>query len=1103
MSTPVRSPATVEEKRALLARLLNQRDAARPPWSGLRRLVEDQAARTPDAVAVEAADGRLTYRELDLAANRLAHRLLAAGLGVEGLVGVCLERSTWLPVALLGVLKAGGAYVPLDPAFPAGRLAMMVEDSGLAAMVTQRSLVEEAPACGAVVITIDSGWAEADPAADRPPPERAAPGNLAYVLYTSGSTGRPKGVQVSHASLANFLRSMRAILGITERDRLLAVTTLSFDIAGLELFLPLTCGARVEVAPREVATDGVRLAARLDRGDISVLQATPATWRMLLDAGWKGSPGLSMLCGGEALPRSLADRLLPMGRALWNLYGPTETTIWSSAWRVEPGEGPVLIGGPIAETRLLVLDARMRPVPAGVTGELHIGGAGVARGYLGRPGLTADRFAPDPFAKSPGARVYKTGDLARWRADGALECLGRIDQQVKIRGFRVELGEIEAALMAHPAVAEAAVVARPDATGENALAGYWSARPGASAEVAELRQALREALPEYMVPAHLIRLDALPLTPNGKVDRRALPDPAAAPRDLGERYVPPRGPVEEAIVGIWRDLLGLDRVGVRDNFFDVGGHSLFATQLVARLRDTFAVEPSLREFIEEPTVAGLARLVERQMSAGAGVLLPPIEPAPRGGPIPASFAQRRLWFLDQLEPGSAAYNIPAMVRLVGAVDVEALRRAINEVVRRHESLRTTFAAPDGTPLQIIADALVLPVPTVDADDEAHALRLAEAEARRPFDLAAGPLVRAAIIGFGDRGHIVAVTIHHVVADGWSLGVLIREMAAIYDAYRAGGPSPLPEPRLQYADYSAWQIAWLRGEALGIQLDYWKARLGGVPPLELPTDRPRPAAPSGRGGERWTTIPASTIEALRAVGRREGATLYMSLLAAFEVLLHRYTGAEDFAVGTPIAGRTRSEMEGLIGLFVNTLVMRADLAGDPTFRDLLRRVKADALGAYAHQDLPFDQLVGVLHPDRVAGRSPLFQAMFVLQNAPLPMPRTPDLEIAFVELAETTAKFDLTLSLVEDPAGTRARVEYRDELFDPATIDRMLAHYRTLLDAVAADPDRPVGALAMLTEEEARGLLGPDADGPGLDEFPDDDLDALIRDLEGREAATDV
>ncbi|HEX8202153.1 MAG TPA: amino acid adenylation domain-containing protein, partial [Isosphaeraceae bacterium] len=837
---------SAQEKRALLARLLREKAAVRAAEACVHRLFEAQEARTPEAVALAFEGRALTYRALNARANRLAHHLRGLGVGPETLVGVCLDRSPEMVVALLGILKAGGAYVPLDPAYPPERLAFMLEDSRAPVLLTERHLRAVLPAAGAEVVCLDSDAPGIDGQPEDNPAGGAAADHVAYVIYTSGSTGTPKGVEVPHAALGNFLQAMRTLLGVTARDALLAVTTLSFDIAGLELFLPLIVGARVELVPREVAADGARLAARVDEPGVTFLQATPATWRLLLEGGWAGKPALTMLCGGEALPRALADRLLDKGAALWNLYGPTETTIWSSAARVEPGEGAVPIGRPIANTQLYVLDARLRPVPVGVTGELYIGGAGVARGYLRRPALTAERFVPDPFGKAAGARLYRTGDLARWRPDGSLDCLGRIDHQVKIRGFRVELGEIEAALLRHPAVRAAVVVAREDASGEQALVAYTVADPGAEIAAADLRRGLHEALPEYMVPSAFVALEALPLTPNGKVDRGALPPPGAARVEAEGPYVPPRGPIEEALAGIWGELLGRDRIGVHENFFDLGGHSLTATQLLARLRDTFAVEPSLRDFLEGPTVAGLARLVERELTAGAGLEVPPIEPVGRDGPLPASFAQQRLWFLDQLEPGSAAYNIPVAVRLAGRLDVGALGRALAEVVRRHEALRTTFASEGGVPRQVIAPAQALALPVTDltdlpeSDRRAEALRRLRAEAARPFDLARGPLVRAGLFRLGEAEHVVAVTMHHIVSDGWSIGVLVREVAALYDAFRRGAPSPLPEPALQYADYAAWQRRWLQGEVLQTQLDYWAGQLAGVPALELPADRPRPS-----------------------------------------------------------------------------------------------------------------------------------------------------------------------------------------------------------------------------------------------------------------------
>jgi len=1098
---------TLEEKRALIARLLKEKAATDRAVPGLvHRMIEDQASRTPDAVAVAvAADGRsLTYRRLNAQANRLARRLRALGVGPEVLVGLCASRSPDMLVALLGVLKAGCAYVPLDPHFPADRLAFMIADAKAPLLITEERLRGALPKDAARVVCIDSDRAAIEEESDADLAGDPDPTNLAYVIYTSGTTGRPKGVQVPHAALANLLASMRRILGIAADDALLAVTTLSFDIAALELFLPLIVGGRVELVERDVAADGPRLIERLDDPAITFLQATPATWRLLLEAGWRGKPSLTMLCGGEAMPRALADRLLERGAALWNVYGPTETTVWSSAWRVEPGDGPISIGRPVAKTQLHVLDKRLRATPVGATGELYVGGAGLARGYRDRPGLTAARFIPDPFARQPGARLYRTGDLARWRPDGTLECLGRADHQVKVRGFRVEPVEIEAALAAHPAVREAAVTARPDATGERSLAAYIVPRgEGAGPPTAaDLRRWLQGRLPEYMVPSAFVVLDTMPMTPSGKVDRRALPDPARARLAEGADFIPPRGPIEEALAEAWAELLGADRIGAHDNFFERGGHSLMAMQLLGRIRRLFEVEAPLKDFIEEPTLSNLAQLVERALAASDGTPAPPIARADRSGPLPASFAQQRLWFLDRLQPGSPAYNMPTAVRLDGRLDIEALRRALAEVVRRHEILRTTFADDGGVPRQVIADSLELPLPVEDLSGLPEDQRLAQAlervreEAARPFDLSRGPLVRAALILLSDTDHIVQVTMHHIVSDGWSLGVLIHEVSAHYDALRSGEPSHLPELEIQYADFAAWQREWLQGEVLRQRLDYWTRQLEGLSPLDLPNDRPQSGAVTGRGGIRSATVPKATLDAVRSLGRKEGATLYMALLAAFQVLLHRYSGQDDFAVGSDVGGRTRLESEGLIGLFVNTLVLRADLKGDPGFRELLRRTRRTAIDAYAHQEVPFERLVTALQPDRDSGRSPVFQVMFSLQSAPMPALWSPEITLTPLEAPSGAAKFDLTLFVAEGPDGLHLTMEYSSDLFDPATVDRMLAHYRILLESIVAQPDQPVGRLPMLTEEERRQMLAGWGNGgsatllAGLDGAQQDDLDAL-------------
>lgn len=1086
---------SLDEKRQLLAALLVRKaEKERSALTPVHRLFEEQVARTPAATALVGGDERLTYQELNARANRLAHRLRALGVGPETLVGLCLERSSQTVIGLLGILKAGGAYLPLDPAFPPKRLVLMLEDAQAPVLVTEQHLRETLPESAAQVVCIDSEWEglEREPAANLG--TSASSGHLAYVIYTSGSTGRPKGVQITHEALSNFLLAMRALLGLTERDTLLAVTTVSFDIAALELFLPLIQGAVLEVAGRDLAADGLRLAARLAQNDITFLQATPATWRMLLDAGWSGTARLTMLCGGEALPRDLADRLLPNGKSLWNLYGPTETTIWSSAAQVD-AEGPITIGRPIARAQLHVLDAQLQLVPPGVVGELYIGGLGVARGYLDRPALTAERFLPDPYSGVPGSRLYRTGDLARARADGTVECLGRVDHQVKIRGFRIELGEIETQLRRHEAVREAVVVAR----GESILVGYVVPHAGQVPTAPLLRAALRETLPEYMVPTRFVTLDALPLTPNGKVDRNALPDPAPEQAAQGPGHVPPRGPVAEALVQFWSELLGRSRVGIHDNFFDVGGHSLLATQVLARVRDAFGVEPTLQELLDEPTVAGLAARVEALMRAQTGVPTVPIRPVPRNGPLPASFAQQRLWFLDQLEPNSPLYNIPVGVRLTGVVDPWALARALNEVIRRHEALRTTFDAPEGTPRQVIAPRLEIDLPLCDlsglstAEREAESQRIILDEATRPFDLAHGPLIRARLVRLDAAEHVALVTIHHIVTDAWSMGVLTLEVAALYDALLQGRPSTLPEPVLQYADYAAWQRAWLAGDSRDALTRYWVDQLHGLPTLALPADRSQPAAPTGRGSARTLDLPAALLQKARDLGRQEKATLYMTLLAAYQVLLHRYSGQDDFAVGSPIAGRTRSELANVIGFFVNTLVLRADVSGRPTFRTLLQRVRQTALAAYAHQDLPYEQLVAVLQGERESGRTPLFQTLFALQNAPLPALEAPGLTLSVFEPGSGTAKFDLALFAIESGDGLRLEMQYRTDLFDAATIDQLLAHFRALLEGALENPDHAVGTLPMLSDKERLDALPPsDVD---LDGLTDDEVDALLQRLE--------
>ncbi|HEU4562041.1 MAG TPA: condensation domain-containing protein, partial [Longimicrobium sp.] len=769
-------------------------------------------------------------------------------------------------------------------------------------------------------------------------------------------------------------------------------------------------------------------------------------------------------------------RLLKAGgpERLLHMYGPTETTAWCS-WEqvahVAEDALTVAVGRPTGNQRIYLLDAALNPVPVGVPGEAYVGGDGVVRGYLERRGLTAERFVPDPFAAEPGARMYRTGDRLRWKIDGKLEFIGRVDEQVKIRGFRIEPGEIEAVLSAHAAVREARVIVSKDASGEQRLVAYVVG----GGEADELREHLRRSLPEYMVPAAFVGLEQLPLTPAGKLDVRALPAP-----ELGSaegQSVAAGTPVEEVLAGIWAEVLRLEQVGVHDHFFELGGHSLLAIRVVSRIREVFSVELPLRALFEGPTVAEVAGRVE-EMRRAELPLLPPVVPVERTGALPLSFAQERLWFIDRLDPGSTVYNMALPLRLRGALDVGALERALGEIVRRHEALRTTFTDVDGSPVQVIApfDGFVVPVEDLsalgEADREAAVRRRAGEEAARPFDLSAGPLFRAALLRLGEEDHVLLLGMHHIVSDGWSLGVLSREFSTLYEAYRESRESLLPELAVQYADYAVWQREQLAGEMLDRQLAYWKVRLAGAPGLlELPADRPRPPVQTHRGATVPVELSLELLERLQALGRGEGATLYMTLLGAFQVLLGRYAGIEDVVVGSPIAGRTRSEVEALIGFFVNTLVLRTDLGGDPSFREVLRQVREATLGAYEHQDVPFEKLVAELQPERSLSHSPLFQVMFTLQNAGGGGNALSGLQVGGVGAALEIAKYDLSLTLAATPQGLLGALNYSTDLFERGTIERMLGHLARVLEQVAANADVSLSRLVLTGPEERARVVG--------------------------------
>ena len=1057
------------ERHQLLAEWQVPASWPQPDHECLHQLFEVQAERTPGAVAVAGPGGeRLTYAELAHRASRLAHRLRENGVGPEVIVGICAERTVSLVVGLLAILKAGGAYLPLDPAYPGERLRGMLEDSGATHLLVSRSLASFAAglAAGKVgLFGLDGDEAETHSA----PEERGQavlPGNLAYLIYTSGSTGRPKAVAIEHRNAVALVRWAREAFRPDELEGVLFSTSISFDMSVFEIFAPLAWGGRVIVAESALA-----LPALAPEIDVRLVNTVPSVLAELLRTGPLPASVRTVALGGEALPRALAEKVHATGSVgrLLNLYGPSEDTTYSTFAAITPGEGPLPIGRPIAGGRAHLVGPEMELVPPGVAGELYLGGAGLARGYLGRPELTAERFVPDPFAAEPGARLYRTGDRIRSLPDGDLVFLERLDHQVKVRGFRIEPGEIEAVLAAHPGVRSVAVVTREDLPGGRGLAAWIVAEKDLSVE---LRGRLRTALPSYMMPAAFVTVQALPLTSSGKLDRRAL---AAWP--LGEAVLAvgtaPRTWSEELLAVLWSQVLGREGIGRDDDFFDLGGHSLLATRMVSRVRAAFGVDLPLRRLFEVPTVAGLAAELEGARRTPS----PPLTRAPREGWLPLSFAQQRLWLLDQLDPGSPAYAIPLALRLEGGLSIPALQASLGEVMRRHEVLRTVFAEVEGQPVQKVLDARCLRLPLIDLGGlgegkrEEELARLARQEAETPFDLARGPLFRGHLLGLGPEEHALLLNQHHIVSDGWSLGLVMREGSVLYGAFSSRLPSPLPDLAIQYADFAVWQRRWLSPAIQEDQIAYWRRRLAGLPPLDLPTDRPRRPVRRQRGSIQTATFSAGLSSSLEQLGRGEGATLFMVLLAALQALLSRYSGADDLAVGTPVANRPRLELEELIGFFVNTLVLRGDLAGRPAFRELLVQARETALGAYTHQDFPFEQLVEVLRPERDPSRTPWFQVMMTLQRTPLEDAGLPGLRMTALELGSTSAKFDLTLAFAERGDRLEGVIEYDRDLFDPVTIHRLLGHFERLAAGVVERPETPVAELDLLGPAERGQILG--------------------------------
>ncbi|MGC3975784.1 MAG: amino acid adenylation domain-containing protein [Nitrospira sp.] len=1048
------------------------------------RLFEAQVRRTPTAVAVEYGEVRLTYEVLNGDANRVAHGLRKRGVGADDLVALLDDRSPELLSMIVGVLKAQGAYLPLDPHHPAERLSEIISSARVKVLVAgPRHLALASAVVGMVetdvrpvLLSVEDlhtdGGAEPDL-------RSADSSRLAYVIFTSGSTGRPKGAMVASRGMMNHLTSKIPTLGLTSTDLVAQTASQCFDISVWQFLTPLLCGARVHIIPNDIVRDPQRLLAEVAARRVSVLQLVPSLLQGLLDGPSLPLPHLRwLLPTGEALPPAFCRRWFARYPTipLLNAYGPAECSndVALACIRESPAgnETSMPIGRPITGVRLYVLDRHTDPMPPGVAGELCVGGVAVGRGYLHDPARTAEVFVPDPFGAEPGSRLYRTGDLVRHRPDGVLEFVGRRDHQVKLRGFRIELGEIEARLAQHPDVDRCVVVVGEWQPGHKQLTAYVATEAALPAD--RLRAFLRRTLPDYMVPATFVFLPALPLTANGKIDRKALPTPDAD--RVADDFEPPATPTQDLVGGIWSEILGVDRIGRGDQFFELGGHSLLATQVISRVRATFHVELPLRTLFDYPTVEAFAAAIDRAVSQGDEVHVPPLVPAPKTDGMPLSFAQQRLWFLTQMDPESGAFNLPFALRLGGMLKQRVLERSFLELIRRHETLRTTFPAVDGEPRQAIVEADDFSIPVEDlaalseSDRTAAIRRSAESQAHQPFYLDREVPIRALLLRVNAETHILLVTIHHIAADAWSLAVVTHEIATVYNALAsqkavsAGQPDAepsaiLPPLPIQYRDFALWQRQWLQGAVLEREVGYWKQRLGSAPPqLALHTDHPRPEQQSYRGGRITFHLPAELLEPLRRLSRRQGVTLFMTLLAAFKVLLSRLAGQTDILVGTDVANRNRAETEQLVGFFVNLLPLRTDLSGNPSFVQLLARVRDTALGAYAHQDVPFEKIVDSLKLERDLGRNPLVQVLFVLQNVRPPSLELSGVSVEPIDCEHEVSRFDVGLFMEETEDGCAGLWKFSRDLFELETIEGWTQRFVRLLRHIGQSPERGIETL---------------------------------------------
>ena len=1066
------------EERLQVVHRWNATRASFPEAVCVHELFESRAQERSDHAALVFGEQQITYGELNARANRLAHHLRACGVGPDVRVAVCLERSPELVVALLATLKAGGAYVPIDPGLPPERVSYMLRDSAPAALLTHAATTSALSLETASFVVVDfekeGSWAHLDASNLAPSALGLDATNLAYVIYTSGSTGLPKGAMNEHRAVVNRLHWMRQAHEFSVHDVILQKTPISFDVSVWEIFGTLASGARLVLAQPEGHKDPRYLLEVIAREGVTILHFVPSMLRAFLDEPHVGGTSLRQaICSGEELAPELARRFAERfpDAALHNLYGPTEAavdvTAWRCDWRRDGARIP--IGRPISNVQIYVLDERGRPTPFGVAGELHIAGVQVGRGYLNRPALSAERFVRDPFGEQPGARMYKTGDLACWRADGVLEYLGRNDFQVKLRGFRIELGEIEARLRTLPGLTQVVVAAILDGAEGQRLVAYYVG--DASLSATELRAHARTGLPEYMVPAAYVRLSELPLTSSGKLDRKALPLPERADM-LSELYELPQGTMEQRLASLWAGLLKVERVGRRDNFFELGGYSLSAVQLIGRVNRVLGIAVTISQLFDAPILSDFARVLERAPRREESK----IERVARDRPLPLSLAQQRLWFVAQLDKESSAYNVVNVLRIHGSLNRPALCRALERIVERHEVLRTRFVNQDGLATQVVAPAvqggLVVEHDLRALTDVQHAVsELIRGVSSGAFDLELGPLIRCLLLQVADHEHTLVVVLHHIVSDGWSMGILVQELSTLYTAFDREQEDPLPPLAIQYADFSAFQRARLSGATQHDQIDYWKRALASAPAvLELPTDRPRPPAQSHAGDMLSVELDRDLTSRLKRLSQAHGTTLFMTVLSGWAIVLSRLSGQQDLVIGTPSAGRPWPELEPLVGCFVNTLPLRLGLADDLSVAELLGRTKAQVLAAQDNQDVPFEHIVEALQPPRSLAYPPIFQVLFSWQNTPAEELDLPGLTVSRDGAPLSSAQFDLTLDLEEVSGAVIGGLNYATDLFDRTTIERHVAYLQQVLQQMTWDPSSSLAELSPVTDAERRTLV---------------------------------